>query len=47
MKHVEEVGREHGVKGIRLNVLHVNEDGLRFYGGLGYTQTATRLGKSL
>lgn len=47
MEHVEKVGRDAGVAGIRLNVLHVNEDGLRFYERLGYTQTATRLGKSL
>ena len=47
MDAAAEVGREHGCKGIRADVLLGNDDAVRFYERLGYEATSIRHAKSL
>ena len=47
MEHVETEAREAGARAVRVNVLHVNDGGLRFYEKHGYRPVAVRLGKDL
>ena len=47
MARAEEVAREEGALAMRVNVLHSNEDGRRFYERSGYRLTAVRYGKGL
>lgn len=47
MRRAEEVAREEGALGMRVNVLHLNEEGRRFYERDGYRAVAIRYGKSL
>ena len=47
MDAVEGRARASGVVGMRLNVSLGNDGGLRFYEGLGYSQSAVRLSKPL
>ncbi|MEA2499174.1 MAG: hypothetical protein QOH26_1579 [Actinomycetota bacterium] len=47
MEAAASVGREHGCKGIRADVLLGNDDAVRFYERLGYEATSIRHAKSL
>ncbi len=47
LAHVEELARSQLAAGMRVNVLHVNSQGRRFYEGLGYNPVAIRYAKKL
>jgi ribosomal protein S18 acetylase RimI-like enzyme len=47
MRHVEQVARDEGALGMRVNVLHVNKEGRRFYERDRYHTVAIRYGKPL
>lgn len=47
MDHAETIGRAAGAKGARVQVLHVNDGGKKFYEGLGYGATSLRYAKTL
>jgi GNAT superfamily N-acetyltransferase len=47
MRRAEEVAREEGALGMRVNVLHTNVDGRRFYEQDGYRPLAVRYAKPL
>lgn len=47
MDRAEEVAREEGALAMRVNVLHTNEGGRRFYERSGYGVTAVRYAKRL
>lgn len=47
MERAEELARQEGALSIRVNVLHANHEGRRFYVQQGYRAVAVRYGKSL
>ena len=47
MERAEEVAREEGARAMRVNVLHMNHEGRRFYEHRGYRTIAVRYGKPL
>ena len=47
MRRAEEIAREEGALRMRVNVLHVNSEGRRFYERDGYRTVAIRYGKKL